>query len=239
VADIHDTDDGFHEIQLSGKQLVFLFMATTVVSVVIFLCGVFVGRGVQAQQPLDALTDPVPMASSAAASAPAPVVDTGPQAVEPPSPPAEAVELSYKRRLEGDSPRESLDVPPPASRTAPPAAAQAPVVTQPATRPGSRAERVAEPAPPAAIPAQTPRTTPVSNANSSDSFVVQVHALRDRNAANTIVKRLMAKGYPAFLVSGDTGIYRVQVGRFTERQEAERTRERLKKEEKFETWITH
>ena len=25
------TDDGFHEIQLSGKQLVFLFMATTVV----------------------------------------------------------------------------------------------------------------------------------------------------------------------------------------------------------------
>ena len=39
-------DDGFHEIQLSGKQLVFLFMATTVVSVVIFLCGVLVGRGV-------------------------------------------------------------------------------------------------------------------------------------------------------------------------------------------------
>ena len=40
-------DDGFHEIQLSGKQLVFLFMATTVVSIVIFLCGVLVGRGVQ------------------------------------------------------------------------------------------------------------------------------------------------------------------------------------------------
>ena len=42
--EIHD--DGFHEIQLSGKQLVFLFMATTVVSAVIFLCGVLVGRGV-------------------------------------------------------------------------------------------------------------------------------------------------------------------------------------------------
>ncbi len=38
-------DDSFHEIQLSGKQLVFLFMAITVVSVVIFLCGVLVGRG--------------------------------------------------------------------------------------------------------------------------------------------------------------------------------------------------
>ena len=41
------SDEGFHEIQLNGKQLVFLFMAATVVSVVIFLCGVMVGRGVR------------------------------------------------------------------------------------------------------------------------------------------------------------------------------------------------
>ena len=41
----HGAEDGFHEIQLSGKQLVFLFMATTIVSIVIFLCGVLVGRG--------------------------------------------------------------------------------------------------------------------------------------------------------------------------------------------------
>ena len=48
---LHQTqDDGFHEIQLNGKQLVFLFMAATVVSVVIFLCGVLVGRGVRAEQ---------------------------------------------------------------------------------------------------------------------------------------------------------------------------------------------
>src|SRR3954462_10802599 len=40
-------DDGFHEIQLNGKQLVFLGIATTLVSVVIFLCGVLVGRGVK------------------------------------------------------------------------------------------------------------------------------------------------------------------------------------------------
>jgi hypothetical protein len=32
-------DEAFHEIQLNGKQLLFLFMAATVVSVVIFLCG--------------------------------------------------------------------------------------------------------------------------------------------------------------------------------------------------------
>src|SRR5437899_5782523 len=46
----HTQDDGFHEIQLNGKQLVFLFMAATVVSVVIFLCGVLVGRGVRTER---------------------------------------------------------------------------------------------------------------------------------------------------------------------------------------------
>ena len=45
------TDEGFREIQLNGKQLVFLFMAATVVSVVIFLCGVLVGRGVRQDRP--------------------------------------------------------------------------------------------------------------------------------------------------------------------------------------------
>ena len=40
-------DEGVHEIQLNGKQLVFLFMAATVVAVVIFLSGVMVGRGVR------------------------------------------------------------------------------------------------------------------------------------------------------------------------------------------------
>ena len=40
------SDEGLQEIQLRGKQLVFLAMSATVVAVVIFLCGVMVGRGV-------------------------------------------------------------------------------------------------------------------------------------------------------------------------------------------------
>ena len=55
------SDDGFHEIQLNGKQLVFLFMAATVVSVVIFLCGVMVGRGVRSQLPTRAKYPSVPV----------------------------------------------------------------------------------------------------------------------------------------------------------------------------------
>ena len=69
----HDiADDGFHEIQLSGKQLVFLFMATTAVSVVIFLCGVLVGRGVRSERAGEPTTPALTTPASAAAPAPAP-----------------------------------------------------------------------------------------------------------------------------------------------------------------------
>src|SRR5687767_10469258 len=123
----HDVvDDGFHEIHLSGKQLVFLFMATMVVSVVIFLMGVFVGRNVKAQQTADRLTDPtVALAAATPTPAPAPAAaDAGPQAAEPPSPPAEGDELSYKKRLESDKSSETLKPNPPAQQAAAAAAAR-------------------------------------------------------------------------------------------------------------------
>ena len=41
------SDSDVREIHLSGKQLFFLFMASVVVAVAIFLLGVSVGRGVK------------------------------------------------------------------------------------------------------------------------------------------------------------------------------------------------
>src|SRR5215472_17922172 len=83
------TDDGFHEIQLSGKQLVFLFMMAAVVLVATFLCGVQVGRGVRSAT-IDAATaealstaTPPPTASAPPQSAAA---SSGPPADEPPAP---------------------------------------------------------------------------------------------------------------------------------------------------------
>ena len=94
------SDEQFHEFQLDGKQLVFLFMAGTVVAVVIFLCGVMVGRGVQAPRmdPAEfaaAVTEREPDVAAdavdlAAADVPAPTLDeltyseALPRRVEPP-----------------------------------------------------------------------------------------------------------------------------------------------------------
>src|SRR5262245_6509264 len=95
-------DQGVREIQLNGKQLVFMFMAATVAAVVIFLCGVMVGRGVNTTR-----------ASAAAAAAPQPSADPTSTAQDQPrassdaTPSGEPVsrqeelkELTYARRLE-------------------------------------------------------------------------------------------------------------------------------------------
>ncbi|MGH8636795.1 MAG: SPOR domain-containing protein, partial [Burkholderiales bacterium] len=72
------------------------------------------------------------------------------------------------------------------------------------------------------------------------TWVLQVHALRDAKVANGIVQRLSRKGYPAYVVASGApaSMYRVFVGRYKDRDEAERVAARLKKEEQFNPWIT-
>ena len=215
----HDTaDDGFHEIQLSGKQLVFLFIVTTTVIVVVFLCGVKVGRGARAAQGEE------PEQTAAATTALQPPPPTAAPPADPPAPAAETPDdLSYHKRLQGQgTPPESLkpqDQKPtePAPRQAPPAAAS----------------RAAAPPPP---------TDNLPTSGRPGTWAVQVIATRDRDIASSVLKRLAAKGYPAFLVNPPAGaspaFFKVQVGRYTEKGEAEQVSLRIKKEEQFQSWIT-
>jgi cell division septation protein DedD len=75
-------DESFREIQLSGKQLIALFMAAAVVLIVTFLSGVLVGRGVRSQQ------EPAVSADAAQASGGA-VDPTAPPTPGKPAPQAE------------------------------------------------------------------------------------------------------------------------------------------------------
>lgn len=104
------SDEGFHEVQLSGKQLVFLFMSGVVLLVVVFLLGVAVGRNVR-----DAAIDaPV----SADAGLPETVV-TDPAPGAEPAKPADP-ELSYHELLVGAPAATPATPPAPTPETAPP-----------------------------------------------------------------------------------------------------------------------
>jgi septal ring-binding cell division protein DamX len=212
-------DDAFHEIQLNGKQLVFLFMAATVVSVVIFLCGVLVGRGVRIGRGDFARTaahesssvDVAP--ASPAATTPVPSSETSDPTAAAPPPAVD--ELSYFNRLEKPNPPvERLKSVPDKGRPAPSAS------------PLSAAKEGASPA---------------GTSSPGQGYAVQIAALNVRSEADAMAKRLASKGYAAYVLTpanGTPAVYRVRIGTFKTRREAETMAAKLQKEEQFKPWIT-
>ena len=210
-------DDGFHEIQLNGKQLVFLFMAATVISVVIFLLGVLVGRGARAElgstlASADLASPELTAAAPAATPTPAPAGSDPTAAAPPPA----VDDLSYFKRLEKQTPApEQLKPVPAKSAQAAPEKPAAPFT--------SVAAATDAPRDPAARP-----------------WAVQVAALNVRAEADAVAKRLASKGYAAYVVAPADGatVFRVRVGKFSSRDEAEPVKAKLEKEELFKPWIT-
>jgi cell division septation protein DedD len=233
----HDVgEDAFHEIQLSGKQLVFLFMATTVVSVVIFLCGVLVGRGVRAEALSASSVANVSTSTTSASAGGVVVPDRTPPPADPPAPaPEDPTKYSYQKRLDSDkTPVEALK---PAAESKRTATSEAPK-PMPASPP---APSTPAPAPAASAPAAATTSSPSPTATRTGTWAVQVVALTDRAAATAVMQRLTSKGYPAFLVHPQPGApvqhYKVQVGRYNDHGEADQVKARLKKEEQFEPFI--
>jgi cell division septation protein DedD len=261
------TDDGFHEIQLNGKQLVFLFMAATVVSVAIFLCGVLVGRGVRDQQvagqeavQVSTAAEPVARAASTAGAPAQPTSDPTAAAAPPP-----ADEFSYNRLDKANPPAERLKSPEqlkaqeaktasaakPETKIAEPAKPAVPSRTP--ERPAAVGSTVVEkppveraPAPAPAKPNPPPTEAAPSAATAAGEpqgagYAVQIAALNVRSEADAIAKRLTSKGYAAYVMapaSGTPQVYRVRIGKFGSRREAETIATKLEKEEQFKPWIT-
>jgi len=226
-------DEGFHEIQLNGKQVVFLFMAATVVSVVIFLCGVLVGRGVRVDRPAMADLGPV---SAQAETTPPPSPQPAPAAAAPTgsdprsaAPPPDTDDLSYFNRLETKTPpRENLksavekrvargnpvELAPVAARPIPDKAPAEKVTREKADVPPERT--TPPPAKPAASPKEPQRVVPAPAVASltlaaapdqpaGSGFAVQIAALNVRGEAEAIAKRLNSKGYMAYVLVPSDG----------------------------------
>ncbi len=226
-------DETFRELQLSGKQLVFLFMAVTVVSVVIFLCGVLVGRGVRNERggaitteaaATPSVTEPPLSASASGSSGSNSLVTAGEK-------------LTYAERLGSAEPASEKLTPP----SSPPPVAE--TVVPPAKTPPAAAS--GRSTPPAAAAAKDSKPAPAASAAAfpeppGSGFSIQVAALRERSEADAIVSRLTSKGYSAYVVApakGAPSVFRVRVGKFKERRDADATAARLQKEEQFKPWV--
>jgi cell division septation protein DedD len=240
-------DDSFHEIQLNGKQLVFLFMVAIVVSSVIFLCGVLVGRGVRTGRTELAEARAVEDASRGdvapgARPAPAASADSDPRSAAPP--PAVS-DLSSFDRLERANPSADAsksDGPAPDRRqAAKDKDAAKSKDSKPVEAPPKQAAEQPKPAPSSsADPA--PAASKADAAAPASAFVVQVAAMNVRSDAEARAKRLAAKGYSAYVEAptpASPNVYRVRIGPFKSQREAQTTAERLQKEENVkQPWVT-
>ncbi|HUL73987.1 MAG TPA: SPOR domain-containing protein [Vicinamibacterales bacterium] len=250
------SDQGFHEIQLSGKQLVFLAMSAVVLAVVIFLLGVSVGKGVRSA---------FPPASAADLGAPGDTtVPAGPVAGTPAATKVTPNDLDYQNKLQGQSaagavagaaagaaaataikpaetpaatpagstpttkPNLSSMANPPATEPAAGAEKPAPATPGPTAKTGaSSAAPKSSPPPASSKPAESGATSKPASAEAG--WVVQVDAFRNKATADDLVKQLKGKGYAAFAVPS-ASLFKVRVGPFADRGEADKTAGRLAKD---------
>jgi len=201
--------DGYREIQLTGKQLVFLFMSVVVVAVVIFLLGVSVGRSVP----------PTEVAVAAGAGIDTPAIETDPVSGGP-----QPGGLTYNEVLQNG---------PPVPAAAPPDAGPGEVVAEPEPEAPEASEAPEPPVPdipapsPVAPPAPQPPPAPAPAADGE--WFVQVGAFGSLDNAEALVSRLRSDGYEAFLTTIGS-LHRVRVGPYADRAEADRVADRLREE---------
>jgi cell division protein FtsN len=222
------SDQHFREIQLSGKQLVFLFMASVVLAVSVFLLGVSVGRGVRDTG-----------GPASAANAPVPPPEVTPPDVMPAPTEISERDSAFEQLLPGQTPADRGtpdEGEPPASES--PAREAPPVVNEPVeasapAAPPEPAPQTAAASPPASPrPASTTmpaRTPPPTRATTAGQYTVQINAYRSRASADKEAASLKQKGYDAY-VDASGGLFRVRIGSYPNKGEADRTAARLRQE---------
>jgi cell division septation protein DedD len=216
----------------SRGQLLLLGSAFTLASLVIFLLGIFVGKRIEERR----------IAKPEEPLIRIPVKPSG-QDTSGASAGQSKEEITFYDTLAKSA------------RAEPPPESKSNEVKQPekgmqpgAKEPPSRAKEVSHPARPKgetkpaekktttqkSVPAPVPQ--PSEGAESGQAWYVQVNALPDENSARVWVDRLRKKGYKAYLtearVNGKVW-YRVRVGQYGSREEAEKVEGTLKTKEKL------
>jgi len=241
------------ELQLSSSQLIILFLAILILGVFIFLLGVSVGK----KQAL--LTQETTLARkpvSTALKKPGPVV---PKVTE--SSPIEKEISSHAKQAGSSLPMskpESTSVAtekPASSSGAKPTATQS---TKPAVTPTEGSAPVKPKSGSAKTPASTPKvksttsptrttTTPTTKTSVpvKGQYYIQLAAFDERSAAEAYAADIKTAGFPTLILSplatDKTPWYRVRVGGYATKEDAEKAVYQLKAAvpgKKLEYWIT-
>ena len=209
---------------LSAHHLILLFLAGVAVCGVFFSLGFLVGFN-------ERFSRSAPPTERVSAPAAIPPTVNRPAESGKVTAPASAVE----RPTGNFAPDTSTAQPAGPSRNAAPPQAKAAAVTPSALQPA-----VSAPAKPETSQQPTSATAP---GEVGQGITLQVAALRSKQDAEALVNILKGRGYPVFLVTpeylhANDNLFRVQVGPFKTRDDAEKVRTKLS-QEGFKPFVRH
>jgi len=213
---------GHEEKSYSARSLILIFLVCVATCGVFFSLGFLVGYNERASH-----------------SAPTTEVVTSPPVIPPTiNPPPESAPVTPQESVPGQVPPnsapETVVIPPGGGGANPAAPAAKPsAVAPPAEQPQATAKHVSSPPSP---------STPAAGAVGM-GVTLQVVALGNKHDAEHVVNILKEKGYPVFLATpeyahADDNIFRVLVGPFRTRDDADKVRNKLS-QEGFKPFIRH
>ena len=265
VANSHEPS--YYEIALTNRQVVVAFVILLICLLSAFFSGVYIGREgtLRDQEQLVRTTPPAQApandegreldefeffdSANTRATAPDQQAQVEP-APEPP--PTNSPDTTLLEDFGGEEDMETA----PEEDAEPEVEAETPTerrIRERREREARRAQAAAEaldaPTPPAAQPAREETPRPRRNAEpaaapaspAKGKVVIQVFSSAEKDQAERIRQRLVNGGHPAYLspveVGGNT-MYRVRIGPYATRADAQKVADTVRKGYKLDTWIT-
>jgi cell division septation protein DedD len=216
-------EPSYYEIALTNRQVLVAFVVLLACVLAAFFAGVWVGKG-------------SPAAASAEVDSPA---------MEPTPIEGTPEELTFFGEGETSPPQGRPDLPELAENPNPDTTLAADLGLEPPPTPTPRATTPpAATAPPVAAATSAAAVAPPAAANRDDpaplrpgEMVIQVFSSRDEVQARRLTTRLRSAGFRAFL-SPSGEMFRVRIGPYTDRAQAQADADRAKHDFRVDTWIT-
>ncbi|HXT52056.1 MAG TPA: SPOR domain-containing protein [Thermoanaerobaculia bacterium] len=223
---VSEQEPSYYEIALTNRQVLVAFVILLVCVLASFFAGVWVGRG-----------------------SPAAAADGAQQAAAQPTPTTQPEELAFFNDGEASSgtagdrpdlqdlarnPRQGTTLAEDLGVKDAPRAGASPAPAAPGGEPEGEPGPGAEPS---GAPAATGTAAPTTPAAPAGSLFIQVFSSRDELQARRLETRMRAAGFKAFL-SPAGPMFRVRVGPFAARPEAEQQAAKARREFRVDTWIT-
>ena len=249
MAESHEPS--YYEIALTNRQVIVAFVILLVCLLSAFFSGVWIGRESTARAAEDQIVRNTPPAQPKEGQnlEELEFFDSrnkarGDKDAEE-NPGQTAADTTLLEDFGGSEPAPETTVPPAGDEPASQPDSQARQADEATAEPGmdemTPAERRRKRREQAAQRAAQKATAAAEPAVPKGSVVIQVFSSADQSQADRIRNRLAGGGYKAFLSPVEVGghtMYRVRLGPFKSREEAQQTAEKVRKGYKLDTWVT-